>query len=240
MLSLPMRARVWAVTALALAAAAGRGVADEHEPVDKYRRTHRLEWGVDFAIGAAMGSVANPRIRSLAGNSPADTEKAIQDLVKRLRAERERLMPAVDRLDALRASYPQADDLSRFESERADLWKTIGVTGCRPFLDGTDLLHELIQARVAGGLPSFMATGKVSGDTGSYVSLWESYRSYEELIRVREQLCRVTTDEPAAFGRRLQELELARVRRVRLLWAGAAAAGLAAVAAWRFWRSRAA
>ena len=228
-----MRARLWIVTALALAAAASSG-ADDSEPKTDLRRPDRVGLGLEFAMQAAMGSLSNPKIRSLAANDYADNEKAIQELLKRLRAESDRVLPSIDRLDALRAMYPQVRDLSRFDADRAALTSTIGDS-CRTMVNGTNLLHELTQAQVSARLPAMLAKGTVPG---SAIGLWGTYRTYEELTRIRERICGVVVGEYGAYTQRQQELQREHKRRVRLCWVGAAAAAAAAGAAWFFLRSR--
>ena len=228
--------RAWVAVALVVAGAAWSR-ADEPEPSGKgNKRAERVEGGVDFFVRAMTGSISNPNIQKLAGGSITENEDAINAVVQRLQAEKVRVMPSIDRLDALRASYPKADDLSRFENGRAALCTTVGAV-CRTFVTGTDKLHELIQAQLAAGLPGFVAKGAAS-DSGAYVRLWRAYHTYEELVRVRGQICRVTTDESSAFIGRQEELRQQRARRERRLWAGAAAAAVAVIAAFAFWRSR--
>ena len=66
-----MRARLWIVAVLAVAAPALLRAADEPEPSAENQRASRVEGGIDFAIRAAMGNISDPRIRKLAGNSAA-------------------------------------------------------------------------------------------------------------------------------------------------------------------------
>ena len=228
-----MRVRLSFLTALALAAAAGWSAADEQDQSVDHSRSDRVRIGIEFAVRAARGDISNPNIRSLAATSAAERQATIQDTLKRLEAESARVMPSVDRLDALRTVYPHADDMSRFAADRAGLLKTIGDS-CHALKEGTGLLHEAIQAQVAAGLPAFFRQGRASGDP---VWLLGAYRSFEQLGRVREQVCGVTEREAAAFSQRQEELERERARRLRLLGVGGVA--LAAVACgFLLWRRR--
>ncbi|MCX5787699.1 MAG: hypothetical protein NTX64_04200 [Elusimicrobia bacterium] len=78
--------------------------------------------GIEFAVRAAMGNISDPKIRKLAKNSAADTEKAIQALIERQRAK----------------------DLTPFESERIALRNTLGGD---PALEGRTQARPVIGCR---------------------------------------------------------------------------------------------
>ena len=217
--------------------AASPSVADDSKVKTDDRRIDRIGLGVEFALRAAIGNIADQNVRKLAAGDVAGTEKATRALIKRLRAEEERLLPSVERLDALRAVYPRAKDRSSFAGDRKALIDAIGDS-CRAIWSGTDQLHELIQAQVAARLPALVARGSRSGDPGNYARVWGYYQDLADVGRIRAHICGVTVAEAAAFSRRQEELQRERTRRVRLGWAGAAAAALAAGVACFLFRRR--
>ncbi|MCX5788961.1 MAG: hypothetical protein NTX64_10720 [Elusimicrobia bacterium] len=230
-----MRVHPCALTALALAMAAALSGAQEHSRQRQDELAdEQVGSTIEFILRASMGSQSDRRRWKLAGSGASDDDKAIESIRTRLHAEGDRIMPSVDRLDALRALYARADDLAPLERDRAALAAEVD-RACGDLADGTRQLMRLFRIRVAAGLPELMKRSK--NDAGSYVRLNDAYEDYKQLRRVRVKVCQTLLEDRAAFERRQEEIRRKRARRAQLRWIVAGVLALGGGAVWFCWRA---
>lgn len=217
-----MRSPLPAAAALLLAlgggAQAGRDLLDD-----------RVGQSIDFAYQAVTGTITDPEVTIHRSTDPVVIDRAIHSEVRRLHAEGDRVLPLVDRLEAMESLYPKTEDLSALEQEREKIQVELG-SACSAFVKGTDRLNDMIKARASFGLQAFLAKG-FGTESGGYASLVKAHEEHQDLVQVRERVCQVTTLESEAFRRRAAELKALRKWRAQVRWAAGAALLLAGAAA---------